>query len=69
MVVHVGDDDYEVGYGKPPEHAKFKKGKSGNPRGRPKVSRLRSVATLWFPPPMPPANPFISRYNFVPARA
>ncbi len=36
MVVHVGDDDYEVGYRKPPEHAKFKKGKSGNPKGRPK---------------------------------
>lgn len=27
---------YEVGYGKPPDHAKFRKGVSGNPRGRPK---------------------------------
>ena len=36
MVVHVGDDDYKVGYRKPPEHTKFKKGKSGNPKGRPK---------------------------------
>ena len=29
-------DDYEVGYGKPPAKTKFQKGKSGNPRGRPK---------------------------------
>jgi hypothetical protein len=36
MVVHVDDDPYEVGFGKPPEHTKFKKGKSGNPTGRPK---------------------------------
>jgi Family of unknown function (DUF5681) len=34
MATHVSDDDYEVGYGKPPEHTKFKSGKSGNPRGR-----------------------------------
>lgn len=27
---------YEVGYGKPPEHSRFKKGESGNPKGRPK---------------------------------
>jgi len=26
---------YEVGYGKPPRHTRFKKGQSGNPRGRP----------------------------------
>ena len=26
--------DYEVGYGKPPHHTRFKKGQSGNPRGR-----------------------------------
>lgn len=29
-------DDYEVGYGKPPKSTRFKKGQSGNPRGRPK---------------------------------
>jgi hypothetical protein len=28
--------NYEVGYGKPPEHTQFKPGQSGNPRGRPK---------------------------------
>ena len=27
---------YEVGKGKPPKHAQFKKGRSGNPRGRPR---------------------------------
>lgn len=31
--------NYEVGYGKPPEASKFKKGKSGNPKGRPKGAR------------------------------
>jgi hypothetical protein len=28
--------DYEVGYGKPPESTQFKRGQSGNPKGRPK---------------------------------
>jgi hypothetical protein len=28
--------DYEVGYGKPPKASQFVKGRSGNPRGRPK---------------------------------
>lgn len=32
-------NDYEVGYGKPPKHTRFKKGKSGNPKGRPKGTR------------------------------
>jgi hypothetical protein len=31
--------DYEVGYGKPPRYAGFKKGRSGNPRGRPAGSK------------------------------
>jgi len=31
--------EYEVGYGKPPRHTRFKKGQSGNPRGRPKGSK------------------------------
>jgi hypothetical protein len=29
-------DDYEVGYGKPPKDTRFQKGISGNPKGRPK---------------------------------
>ena len=31
--------DYEVGYGKPPRHTRFKRGQSGNPRGRPRESK------------------------------
>ena len=31
--------DYEVGYGKPPEHTRFQPGRSGNPRGRPKGTK------------------------------
>jgi hypothetical protein len=30
------ETDNEVGYGKPPKHSQFKKGQSGNPRGRPR---------------------------------
>ena len=33
-----GKNDYEVGYGKPPQHSRFQKGQSGNPKGRPKGS-------------------------------
>lgn len=32
------DDDYQVGYGRPPKQTRFRKGKSGNPTGRPKGS-------------------------------
>jgi Family of unknown function (DUF5681) len=35
--------DYEVGYGKPPRHTRFKKGQSGNPRGRPPGSKNLST--------------------------
>lgn len=31
--------DYEVGYKKPPKVTRFNKGKSGNPKGRPKNTR------------------------------
>jgi hypothetical protein len=29
-------NDYDVGYGKPPAHTRFRKGQSGNPSGKPK---------------------------------
>ena len=35
--------DYEVGYGKPPRHTRFKRGRSGNPRGRHPGSRNLST--------------------------
>ncbi len=35
----MSDNDYEIGYGKPPKSGQFKKGKSGNPNGRPKGSK------------------------------
>lgn len=33
------NNGYDVGYGKPPKDKQFKKGKSGNPKGRPKGSK------------------------------
>jgi hypothetical protein len=34
MSINEDDKDDPVGYGKPPKHSQFKKGKSGNPDGR-----------------------------------
>lgn len=33
------DVDYEVGWGRPPSSTRWKKGQSGNPKGRPKDSK------------------------------
>ncbi|SPJ25041.1 DUF5681 domain-containing protein [Palleronia abyssalis] len=33
------EGSYEVGFGKPPKATRFRKGRSGNPRGRPRGAR------------------------------
>jgi hypothetical protein len=38
------NDDYTVGYGKPPKASQFTKGHSGSPKGRPRGSK--NLATL-----------------------
>jgi hypothetical protein len=36
--------DYEVGFGRPPRHTRFKKGQSGNPKGR--LCGAKNLSTL-----------------------
>ena len=38
--------EYEVGYGKPPKHSRFKKGVCPNPRGRGKGRRFEAEEIL-----------------------
>lgn len=38
------DTEYEVGYGRPPQHTRFKPGTSGNPKGRPRTAKSLAAA-------------------------
>jgi hypothetical protein len=41
-------DAYQVGYGKPPVHSRFRRGKSGNPTGRPRHGEAeRAQMLIW----------------------
>jgi hypothetical protein len=44
MVANESHSTSDVGYGKPPNHTRFRKGVSGNPKGRPKGTR--NLATV-----------------------
>lgn len=47
-------DDYEVGFGRPPMHSRFRAGESGNPKGRPK--KARNFKTLFLEEANTPIN-------------
>ena len=38
-IPHQREEPYAIGYRRPPVHARFQKGRSGNPAGRPRVSK------------------------------
>jgi len=41
-------DAYQVGYGRPPVHSRFRRGKSGNPTGRPRHGEAeRAQMLIW----------------------
>lgn len=40
----MSDQDDDVGYKRPPRHSRFVKGKSGNPKGRPRKDRSSGAA-------------------------
>src|SRR5690242_17866593 len=44
--VDVTKPNPEIGYGRPPVATRFKKGQSGNPKGRPKAAEISDVAPL-----------------------
>jgi Family of unknown function (DUF5681) len=44
MAANEDSGEYDVGFGKPPKHTRFRKGTSGNPKGKPKGTR--NLATI-----------------------